>query len=148
MYHVQSGLLDARSLIPVTQQSIRRSHCSGPLRCFLTMLMDWAIYQMRSLTLSSLHCAVKPPLSCQIPMVSAAHCLTPAPAFSAQMRTFSWYMDCISICDDWFRQPEGITFHCRFSTVVNDWVVDIECVLLQTRGGIVEYIVNSDAMQK
>jgi len=52
------------------------------------MLMDWAISQTRSLSLLSIRCVVKPPLSCQIPMVSAAHGLTPTPAFSAQTRTW------------------------------------------------------------
>jgi hypothetical protein len=32
----------------------------------------------------------------------------------------SQYRDCISICDDRFRQSEGITLHFRFSMVVND----------------------------
>jgi hypothetical protein len=87
MYHFQSGILDSRSLIRVTQRSIRRSHCLGPAPCMLMMLMDWAIPQTRSPTLLSIRCVVKPPLSCQIPMVSAAHWLTPTLAFSAQTRT-------------------------------------------------------------
>jgi len=88
MYHFQSGLVDSRSLIGVTQRSIRRSHCSGPTPWLLMMLMDWAISQMPSLILLSIRCVVKPPLSCQIRMVSAAHWLTPTPAFSAQTRTW------------------------------------------------------------
>ena len=87
MYLFQSGLLDSRSLIQVTQRSIRRSHCSGPAPCLLMMLMDWTLSQTRCLTLLSIRCVVKPPLSCQIPMVSAANWLTPTPAFSAQTRT-------------------------------------------------------------
>jgi len=87
MYHFQSGLLDARSLIGVTQWSIRRSPCSGPAPCLLMMLKDWAISLTHSLTLLSICCVVKPPLSCQICMVSAAHCLTPTPAFSAKTWT-------------------------------------------------------------
>jgi len=87
MYRFQSGLLDSRSLIQVTQQSVRRSHCSGPAPCLLVMLMDWAISQMRSLTLLSIRCVVKPPLSCQMAMVSAAHWLTPTLAFSAKTWT-------------------------------------------------------------
>jgi len=31
--------------------------------------------------------------------------------------------------------------------VVNGWVVDIECLLLYTSIGSVEYIINGDAMQ-
>jgi len=42
----------------------------------------------------------------------------------------SYHLDCITICDDWFRQLEGITLHCRLSTVVSNWVVDIKWLLL------------------
>jgi len=73
---------------------MERVHCDAAIlprrRCFslmLLMLMDWLISQIGSLTLSSFHCVVKPPFSCQIPMVSAAHWLTPTPASSAQMQT-------------------------------------------------------------
>jgi len=69
------------------QRSIRRSHYSGPAPCLVLMPMDCAISQTRYLTLVSFHCVVQPPFSCQIPKVSAAHWLTPTPAFSAQMRT-------------------------------------------------------------
>jgi len=81
MYPFQCSHLDSRSLIRVTQQSSRRFTWSGPVPCMLMMLMDWAISQTRSLTLIYICCVVKPPLSCQIPMVSAAHWLTPTPAF-------------------------------------------------------------------
>jgi len=87
LYHFEAGLLDSRSLIQVTQRTIRRSHCSAPASCSLMMLMDWAISQMRSLTLLSIHCVLKPPRSCQIPMVSAAYWLTPTLAFLAQTQT-------------------------------------------------------------
>jgi len=40
------------------------------------------------------------------------------------------HLDCISICDDCFRQPEGITLHFRFPMVVNNRVVDFKCSLL------------------
>jgi len=89
MCRFQSGVLDSRSLIWVTQQSIRRSHCSGPATWLLMMLMDCAISQTHSLTSLSIRCIVKPHLCCQIPMVSAMHWLTPTPAFLAQMRTCS-----------------------------------------------------------
>jgi len=49
--------------------------------------MDWAISQTCILTLLSICCVVKPPSSCEIPMVSAAHWLTPTLGFSAQTRT-------------------------------------------------------------
>jgi len=87
MKHFQSGLFDYRSLIRVPQLLFRRSHCLGPAPCLLMMLMDWSSSQTRSLTLLSINCIVKPPLSCQFPMVSAAHWLTPTPAFSAQTQT-------------------------------------------------------------
>jgi hypothetical protein len=51
------------------------------------MLMDWAITQMRSFNLLSIHSVVMPFLSCHIPMVTAAHWQTPTLAFSAQVRT-------------------------------------------------------------
>jgi len=88
LYHFQSGLLDARSLIWVTQWSMRWSHSSGPVPFLWIMRMHWAISQTRSLTISSIHCIVKPPLSCQIPIVSAARWVTPTPAVSAQ--TWTW----------------------------------------------------------
>jgi len=87
MYGFQSRLSDARSLIQVTQWSISRSHCLGPAPCLLLILMDWAISQMCSLTSLYIRCVVKPPLTCQIPTVSAADGPTPTPAFSTQMRT-------------------------------------------------------------
>jgi len=87
MYRFQRGHVDTRSLIWVTQRSIQRFHWSGPAPYLSLMLMDWAISQTCSLTLSSFHCAVKPPISYQIPMVCAAHWLTPTLAFSAQMWT-------------------------------------------------------------
>ena len=87
MYHFQRGFFNARWLIQVMKWSIRRSHCSGQAPCLLMMLKDWAISQTCSFTLLSIGCVVKPPLSCQIPMVSAAHWLTPTPAFLAQTRT-------------------------------------------------------------
>jgi len=76
-----------RSLIRVMRWSIRRFHCSWPAPCLLMMVMDWAIAQTPSLTLLSIRWVVKAPLSCQIPMVSDAHWLSPTPAFSAQMQT-------------------------------------------------------------
>jgi len=87
MYHFQSGIEDTRSLVLVPQQLIRRSHCSVPAPCLLLMLMDWAISQMCSLTLLPFHCVVKPPFSCQIPMVSATHWLTPTTVFLALERS-------------------------------------------------------------
>jgi len=67
MYLLQSGLLHTRSLIRVTQQSIRRSHYPGLASTLLLMLMDWASYQTRLLTLLFFCCIVQPPFSCQIP---------------------------------------------------------------------------------
>lgn len=43
----------------------------------LLMLMVWAVTQMLSLTILSFHCVVKLSFSCKIPMVSAAHWMTP-----------------------------------------------------------------------
>jgi len=87
MCHFQSGLLDSRSLIRPPQQSIARSHCSGPALCMLMRYMDWEISQTELFTLISISCIVKPPSSCQIAMVSAAHWLTLTQGFLAQMGT-------------------------------------------------------------
>jgi len=87
VYHCQSGVLHARSFIWVTQQSIKRYHCLGPADSSLLMTMDWAISEPGTLTWLSFRCVVKPPFSYHIPMASAAHWLTPTPAFSAWMRT-------------------------------------------------------------
>jgi len=87
MYCFESGLLDSWSLIWVTPRSIRSSHCLGSARCLLMMLMKLAISQTCSLTSFSICSVVKSPLSCQIPMISAAHWLTPTPVFTAQIRT-------------------------------------------------------------
>ena len=87
MYCFQSGLLHGRSLIWITQWLIRRPHCLVLVPWMLMILMDWAISQMRSLTLLSIYCVVKPLLSCRIPIDSAAHWVTPTPAFLAQMQT-------------------------------------------------------------
>ena len=89
MSRYQRGLLNSSSLIPVTERLIRRSPCSGPAPSLMMMPLDWAISQTQSLTLLSIRCIVKPPLSCEIPMVSAGHWLTPTPAFSAQTLTWS-----------------------------------------------------------
>jgi len=48
------------------------------------MDMDWEIPQMRCHTVWSFCCVVKPPFSCQISTVSAAHWLTPTQAFLSQ----------------------------------------------------------------
>jgi len=89
MYHFKSSLLDTRSLIRVTRHSIMRSHFSGPAVCLLMMLMNWAISQRHSLTLLSIRCVVKPPLSCQILIVSAVYWLPRILAFSARTRSCS-----------------------------------------------------------
>ena len=49
---------------------------------------------------------------------------------SPEEDSLSQHLDCIILCDDWFRQPEGITLQFRFATVVNDWVVGTKCWLL------------------
>jgi len=101
MKHFQSGLWDVRSLIRVTQRSIRRSHCSGQAPCLLLMLTDWAGSETLSLTSFCFRCIVKPLCYCQISMVSAAHWLTPTVAFSAQMQT--------SRVGIWIVLPSGTT---------------------------------------
>jgi len=86
MYRFQSGLVVVRSLVRVTQRSNWRSHRSGRAPCLLMMLIDWAISRTRSLTFIFICWVVTPLFSCPIPMVFAAHWLTPTPAFSAQTR--------------------------------------------------------------
>jgi len=51
------------------------------------MVTTWAISMMCIHNLSSFHCIVKPPFSCQIPMVSATQWMTKTTAFSAERRT-------------------------------------------------------------
>jgi hypothetical protein len=85
----QSGLLDSRSPIQVTQWTIMGSYHLGWVPCLLLMPMDCAISQMHSLTILSVHCVVKPPSSCPVPMASAVHWLTPTPACFAQAYTCS-----------------------------------------------------------
>jgi len=58
----------------------------------------------------------------------------------------SRHLDCISICNDWFWQPEGIMLHYTFSTAVNDWVVDTKCSLLWTSVRSIEYIIKGNVM--
>jgi len=70
----------------VAQQSDRRSHRAGLAPCLLLMLVDWSVSQTRCLTILSFHSVVKPPFSCPIPMVSAAHWLTPTPLFLSKTR--------------------------------------------------------------
>jgi len=129
MYHFQSGLLDSSSLFRVTQQSVRRSHCSGLAPCLLMMLMDWAISQMRSLTLLSIRCVVKPPSSCQIPIISAAHWLTPTLAFSAQTRTWrdgNWSV-VASAMSDFDNQKASHYILCSQWWSMSEWWISNGC---------------------
>jgi len=67
IYNFESGRLDSRSLIRVTQYLNRRSHCSGFARSLVLMLMDCASSLIQSLTVLSLRCVVKPPDSAKSP---------------------------------------------------------------------------------
>jgi len=58
-----------------------------PAPSLLHLLLNWAISQSCSLTLLSFHCIVRPPISCQITMVSAVNYLTPTLVFAAQRQT-------------------------------------------------------------
>jgi len=87
IYCLQCSHQHARLRIWVRQCLIRRLQCLGQAPCLLMMLMDWAVSHTCSLTVSSIHCIVKPPLFCQFPKLSAAHSLTPILAVSAQART-------------------------------------------------------------
>jgi len=79
--------LDARSLIQVQQQLVWQSHCSEPASSLFLILIDWVMSQTRYLTFLCFSSVVKSPCCCQIPIVSAAHWLTPTPAFIAQTWT-------------------------------------------------------------
>jgi len=50
-------------------------------------------------------------------------------ALSPEVDLLSRNHECISIYNNWVLQPEGITFHFRFPSVVNDSVVDMKCSL-------------------
>jgi len=130
MYYFLSGGSDSRSLSRVTWWLIRVSHCAGWVPCLLIILMDWTTTQTHSLTLSSIHSVVKLPLSCQI---TQGCCCPWADSTSRVLGPDtdmpSWYLDCISIYDNIFPQPVGIVLQIRISTLVNNCVVDIECLL-------------------
>jgi len=87
IYNFQSGHFDARSQIWVSQRSMRISNSSEPAPCMSIMLTDCWISQTSSLALITFHCIVKRPSTWQIPIVSAAHWLTPIPVLSAHTRT-------------------------------------------------------------
>jgi len=87
MYHIQTDNIYDRSLIRAIQWSIMRSHSSVPAPSLLIMLMDCSFSHMHSLSSLSIPCVVKPPLPCNIHIVSAAHRLPPTPVFSARTRT-------------------------------------------------------------
>jgi len=128
MYGIQSGLLDATSLNQVMQLSIRRSHCSGPAPCLLMMLMDWAISQMRSLTLRSIHCVVKPPSSCPIPILSAAHWLTPTLAFSVQTQTCRvgiWIVLASATTDFGNQKASHYISGCQRWSIIEGWISNV-----------------------
>ena len=87
MHYLQRSLQHTRLLIWVRQRSISRLQCSGLVPWLLIILKSWAISQTCSLTVSSIHCVVKPRIFCQFPKLSAANSLTPTLAFSAPTRT-------------------------------------------------------------
>ena len=121
----KSGLLDSRSVIRVTQRSIRGSHSSGLAPCLLLMLMDWAIAQMHSLTLLSIRCVVKPPLSCQIPTLSAAHWLTPTPAFLAKTGTWGvgiWMLLAFAMTDFGNQKVSHYIWGSQGCSIIEWWI--------------------------
>jgi len=127
MYRFQSILLDNKSLIRVMQQSIRRSCCSGPAPFLLLMLMDWAISQTHSLSLLSFHCIVERPFPCQIPMVSAAHWLTPTPAFSAQTlmgRVGIWIVLQSAMTDFGNQKASHCMFGSQWWSMIEWWIAN------------------------
>jgi len=56
------------------------------------------------------------------------------------------HLDCISICNYWFWQPQVITRQCWFRKRVNNWVVDIDWLWLSTNITRDEYMVKGYAM--
>jgi len=107
------------------QRSIRWSYFLGLAPCLLMMLMDWVICQMCSLTVLPIRCVVKPPLSCQSLMVSAALWLTPTPAFMAQTRTRTVGI-CIvlaSVTTDFCNQKAShCILGCQWWSVIDWWI--------------------------
>jgi len=127
MYHFQSGLSEAISVIQETQQMIKWSHCSGRVSSLLLILMDWAIIQIRYLTWLSLRCAVHPPCSCQIPIVSAVHWQTPTPAFWAQRWT-CWvgiWIVVASVTTDFSNQKMShLCLGCQRRSMIEWWITN------------------------
>jgi len=136
MNNFESGCLEARWLIPITQRSIRRHHSSGPAACLLMLLIHWAISQMHSLTVLSIRCVVKPPLSCQIPMVSAAHWLTPTPAFLAPTRTCGvgiWIVSASATTDFGNKKASNYILGSQQWSMI-DWWISSACYSNQVLG--------------
>jgi len=124
-YCFQSGLLVARSLIWVMQRPIRKSQCLGPEPYLLRMLMHWEIYQTCSFTLRSICGVVKPPLPCQISMVSPALLLTPTPEFSAQMLTWwvrIWIELSSATTDFWNQQASYYIQSSQQWSIIKWWI--------------------------
>ena len=125
MYGFPRGLVDARLLNRIIQQSIRRFHCLGQMPGLFIVLMHWAISQMRSRNLLFIHCVVKPPLSYQISIVSAVHWLTPTHAISAQMWTcrVGIWIELASVITDFANQKAA---HYRIGSqrwsIVERWI--------------------------
>jgi len=117
--------LDCWSLIRVTERSIWRAHYSGPVPCLLVTLMDCAISQTRSLNSLSISCVVKPPLSCQITIVSPAHWLTPIPAFSNQTQTWRvgiWIVLASGMTDSGNQQTSHYILGSQLCSMIQWWI--------------------------
>jgi len=138
--------LNATSLIGVMHRLIKRSHCLGFAPCLLMMLKDWAISQLRYLTSLPFLSVVKPPFSCQIPMVSAAHWLTPTLAFWAQRWTCCVGIGIVlaSATTDFCNQKASHDIVCSQQWSMIKWW--IKCSLLLTSIGSAEYINEGNAV--
>jgi len=120
MYRVQSGLLDTRSLLPVTEWLITRSYCSGLARGLLLTIIDRAITNRRSLTLVFFLWVVQPPFPAQSPWYLLSIGWLQHRHSQPRCGLVGRQLHCISISNNCFRQPEGITWHFRFSSVATD----------------------------
>ena len=130
MDQFHSGHLGAISLNRVTQRSIMRFHCFGPARswcwCSLTgqsPRRNTSFYHFS--VVSSSHLSPANPHGFCHPLADSNTSI-----HGPDVDSYSWHLDCISISDDWLQPQEGISLHSRLSMVVNDWVVDIEWLLL------------------
>jgi len=148
MNHFQGCHLDARSLIRATKQSIIWSHCLGRVPCLLLSALGLGNRP------DALFLVIFFPLCCQATLLlQIPYCIccqlvdSNAGVLSPEVGMLSGHLNSVSICDNWFSQPQVIPLHFKYSTVVIDSVLDIKWSVFQPSIRSVGWIVKGDAMQ-